>query len=171
MGRRKAPYYQLRMGTVQPPGNKETWAAQSPTGLSGSVRPCRLIPGTCHFWNCLFQEFLLWHLWFLRLPHHGKPQTLCSSPRGFLRLAALMSSSDPETRWKGLSVSLARSVDGISLIWSEWYLPSQLDAPQLRTGCRATTCYSGIFFVLKTGRSGMRVCNLFDVFLCYNFYL
>lgn len=34
MGTGKVSYYQLRMGTVQPPGNKETWAAQGSTGLS-----------------------------------------------------------------------------------------------------------------------------------------
>lgn len=28
---------------------------------------CQLIPGMWHFWNCLCQDFLLWHLWFLRL--------------------------------------------------------------------------------------------------------
>lgn len=114
------------MGTVQPAGNKETWAARGPAGLSGSVLPCGLIPGMCHFWNCLFLDFLLWHLWFLRLPHHRKPQTLCSSPWRFLHLASLMSSSGTEMRWKGLNVSLARCVDGINLFWFR-YLPSQLD--------------------------------------------
>lgn len=77
---------------------------------------CQLIPGMWHLWNCLCQDFLLWHLWFLRLPHHRKRQIRCSSPQGFLYPATLMSSLDTETRWKGLNVSLARWVDGISLI-------------------------------------------------------
>lgn len=77
---------------------------------------CQLIPGMWHLWNCLCQDFLLWHLWFLRLPHHRKPQIRCSTPQGFLYPATLKSSLDTETRWKGLNVSLARWVDGISLI-------------------------------------------------------
>lgn len=172
MGTRKAPCYQLRMGTVQPAGNKKTWAAQGPTGLSREHPSHGLIPGTCHFWNCLFQDFLLCHLWFLRLPHHRKPQTLCSSPRGFLHLATLMSSSDTETRWKGLNVSLARCVDGISSVCSDSdiYQTNWTESPQLLTGCRATTYCSGIFFVLETGRSGMRVCNFFGCVSMLQFF-
>ena len=173
MGTRKAPYYQLRMDTVQPAGNKETWAAQGPTGLSGSVLSCRLIPGMCHFWNCLFQDFLLWHLWFLRLPHYRKPQTLCSSPQGFLHRATLMASSDTETRWKGLNVSLARCVDGISLICSDSdiYQAKWTQSPQLLTGCRAMTYYSGIFLFSAQGISGTRVCNFFGCVSMLQFYL
>ena len=69
---------------------------------------CQLIPGMWHFWNCLCQDFLLWHLWFLRLPHRRKPQISCSSLQGFLYPATLLSSLDTKTRWKGLNVSLAR---------------------------------------------------------------
>lgn len=80
---------------------------------------CQLIPGMWHFWNCLCQDFLLLHLWFLKLSLHRKPQMGFSSPQGFLYPAALLSSLNTETRWKGLNVPLARWVDGISLICSD----------------------------------------------------
>lgn len=122
MGARTYP--QCQTGAVQPSGNKGACAAQGLTGPSRAHPSLQADSRNVPLWNCLVQDFLLRHLWFLRWPHHRKPWTLCSAPQGFLHLGTLVSSSDTEIRWKGWNVSLARCVDGISLFC---YLQNQLD--------------------------------------------
>lgn len=148
------------MDTVQPTGNRETWAAQGTIELSRSVLHASWFQerdtfGTVCVRTSCFYTFDFWDCLII-----GNPRPAAPPHKDFCiqQLSCLLWILKRDERawmfpWQDGWMELVESV----LILRPTSQLSQ--SPLLLTGCKATLCYCGIFFVMET--SGMGVCNFF----------